>query len=129
MHDALAVWVAEIVHSHECIVLLDEVGWCRLCHAAGEVLEAHPVQAVLSIGCASASCLSDYQLVALGHVVVIAAVWHSVVLLHHDVIVLSERIVQLSPLRIEIYLTRLWVVMVNLHHASEDAVIVFSQEL
>ena len=50
-------------------------------------------------------------------------------MLHQDDVILAERIVQLAILGIQVYLTTLRVVVINLHHASEDAVVIFAKEL
>ena len=129
LHDTLAVWVAEVIHSHECVLLPDESFRSCSRYRRGEVGEFHPVQTLVTIFEASAACIRNKQLIVFGYVVVIAAVRHTVKLLHHDDVILTERIVKLAILRIEIHLTRFRVVVVNLHHAGEDTVVVFAQEL
>ena len=54
---------------------------------------------------------------------------HSVVLLHHDVVAFAERVVEFSVLCGEPHLASLRVVVVNLHHGSEDTVVVLTEQL
>ena len=129
LHDTLAVWVAEVIHSHECVLLLDESFWCGSRYRRSEVGEFHPVQTLITIFEASAACIRNKQLIVFGYVVVIAAVRHTVKLLHHDDVVAAERIVKLAILRIEIHLAAICIVVIHLHHAGEDTVVVLAQEL
>ena len=129
LHDAFAVRVAEIIYSDQCVLRFDAAGRSSILHATAEALELHPVKTMLPVCCTTTACFGDNQLVALGHIVVIAAVWHSVVLLYKDDVIFAERIVQLTILGIQVYLATLRVVVINLHHACEDAVVVLAQEL
>ena len=129
LHDAFAVRVAEIIYSDQCVLRFDAAGRSSILHATAEALELHPVKTMLPVCCTTTACFGDNQLVALGHIVVIAAVGHSVVLLYKDDVILAERIVQLTILCIQVYLATLRVVVINLHHACEDAVVILAKEL
>ena len=65
----------------------------------------------------------------LGDVVVIGGRWRAVVLLHHDDIILAEGVVHPAFLGFEIHLAALSVIVVDLEHSGEDAVVIFPEQL
>ena len=131
LHDTLSCRVAEVVYAHEGVVLGYQVAWEHALHRGDEVLEPHPVEALLPVGEVTHAHLGDHQLVALDDVAV-AALYARVarlVLLHDDHVVHTERVVELAVLRVEVHLARLWVVVVHLHHGGEGAVVVLTEHL
>ena len=60
---------------------------------------------------------------------VVLARGHTVILLHHYVVILAEWIVEFAVMSLEIDPACRRVVMVNLHHTCEDAVVILAQQL
>ncbi len=65
----------------------------------------------------------------LGDIMAVLLRGHAIVLLHHDIVVRTERVVKLAVTGIEIDAPGSRVVMVHLHHAGKDTVVVLSQQL
>ena len=129
LHDTLAVWVAEVIHSNECVLLPDESFRSCSRYRRGEVGEFHPVQSLFAILQVSASCIRNKQLVVLGYIVAVTAIGHTIELLNHNDVIPTEWIIELAVLRIEIYLARFLVKVIHLHHAREDSVVILSEQL
>ena len=136
-HDTLAVRIRQVVNTRERVALLDQHLrriWPAVvvAHLRGEVRERHPVQPVaVLVGLAPAANIRDEQLIRLRDISVTPAhhVVLSLVLLHHDTVVLAEVHEPASVVRREPHLARLRIIVVHLHHRGEDAVVVLAQQL
>ena len=126
-NDTLTPFVPVIVEADERITLLDKSCRCSIILAL-KPIERNPVKAVCALLAANAYS-GNAKLVVLGDIPVILCRRITVVLLHHDDITHSERVIQLAVSGIEPHLTRHWVVVVNLHHVREEPVAVLSQQL
>ena len=126
LYDALSVGVLHVVDADEGVALsYHRLRGSVLHEGRRKVVERHPRQHVLTF--ALASVVLYYKLIPLGNVGSLRGVIRKT--LYHDVVTRAERVVSLSVVGIEIYLTRRGVVVVYLEHSREDAVVVLSDEL
>ncbi len=128
LDQSLSVRIGGIVNTGECVAFGYDID-CRSAVCRYKVFELHPVKAVLSVRPASAAGIGYDQLVMLGDIMAVLLRGHAIVLLHHDIVVRTERVVKLAVTGIEIDAPGSRVVMVHLHHAGKDTVVVLSQQL
>ena len=125
----LALLVRQVVSPYKRVILMNQQFRRTILHLSGEVVESHPVKPFLPVLSLANAHSRHVQLVRLCHVPVVFLIRVTVILLYEYDIIHAEWVVQPAPLRLQVNLSALLVVMVHLHHVAEEAVTVLSQQL
>ena len=128
-NETLAVRIPVVVATHQGIAFLESFGRRHPFHLGDEVIELQPVQTIFAIIQVTDAYGSHTELIRLGDIPVVFSAGIAVVLLHHNNVTRAQRVIQLTPLRIEHHPMRLGVVVVHLHHVAEEAVGILAQQL
>ena len=105
LDDTFTGRVRKIVPTDESITLGYQRDIATL-HGCGEVLECNPVQSVFTQGHVTDTNTGNDQFVLLRNVVTVIFRRHAIILLHHNAVIHTERIIQFAVLRIEPHLAR-----------------------
>ena len=128
LYDTLACRVGKVVPTDEGITLGYQ-GHVAPLHGSREVLERHPIQPVFTQGHITDTHSGNDQFVLLRYVVVIFFARHPIVLLYHDAVIHTKRIVQLAVLRVEPHTPGCRVVVVHLQHGRKYTVVILAEHL
>ena len=123
LYDAFAGRIGDAIDAGQHVALRD------VRDIAHEVGEGNPVQAVFAVGKVANARFVHAELVLFDNIVIVLRRGHTAETLHHQNIAAAERIVEHALLGVEVKPALHRVVVVHLHHAGEDDIVVLSPKL